>query len=156
MFAKRGRSDTRAAALALRQVDRGDAPAPPADEDRVPSIVAAGMTVQGEVASDGEVHVDGTVEGTVTCAVVTVGRDGKVLGRVRASLIRVHGAVEGELFGERVEVAATGRVTGRVHLRTLEVQAGATFFCETRPVGEMPAVGVAPVPSTLPPSPDED
>ncbi len=131
MFAKRART---ADGPTPRLVAAADAGA----KDRVPSIIAIGMSVEGEIAADGEIHVDGTVTGTVTCATLTVGRDGKVTGRVRAAHVRVHGATEGELIGDRVEVTATGRVGGRVYLRTLEVQTGASYFCETHPIEAAP------------------
>jgi len=156
MFAKRDKPGVGGVTVALRPPTGGEIRPPAPKGDRVPSIVAAGMMVQGDVASDGEVHVDGVVEGDITCAEVTIGRDGRVQGRVRASSVRIHGTMEGEIVGDRVEVTATGRVAGRIFLRTLEVQAGASYFCETRPVGEAPAlagthaVAAAPSPSTPP------
>jgi cytoskeletal protein CcmA (bactofilin family) len=105
----------------------------------VPSIVAASMTMTGDVISDGEVHVDGTVVGGVVCHDLTVGQGGRVTGLVRAARVRVHGTVDGDIVGEHLEVTATGRVVGRVFLRTLQVEAGAAYYCETRPYEEASA-----------------
>ena len=96
----------------------------------------------GDVVSDGEVHVDGTVVGGIVCQDLTVGQGGRVTGRVRAARVRVHGAIDGDIVGEHVEVTTSGRVIGRIFLKTLQVDAGAAYFCETRPFAE--ASGEAP------------
>lgn len=157
MFAKRDRSGdgplgeaprSEASAERWRLRIPGDVPGDPEETatvplppavDTVPSIVAAGMSVRGDIVADGDVHVDGTVVGTVTCATATIGRGGRVTGRLRSMTVRVHGHVDGEVVTEKLEVNSTGRVIGHVFLRTLEVHVGATYFCETRPMDEAPA-----------------
>jgi cytoskeletal protein CcmA (bactofilin family) len=121
------------------------APLPPGTE-MVPSIVAAGMSVRGDVVTDGDVHIDGTVVGTVTCATATIGRGGRLTGHLRSLTVRIQGHVDGEIVADKVEVTSTGRVVGHVFLRTLEVHVGASYFCETRPMEEAPA-GTDPAPA---------
>lgn len=127
----------------------------PSSVDMVPSIIAAGMSVRGDLVADGDIHIDGTVVGTVTCATATIGRGGRLTGRLRSMTVRVHGHVDGEVVADKLEVTSTGQVIGHVFLRMLEVHVGATYFCETRSMDEAPAgpdpAAAEPRPSALGP-----
>ncbi len=91
------------------------------------SIVAAGMTVTGDIESNGVVKVEGTIEGTIRCArQVLVGRQGRVKGDIVTREAVIGGRVDGTVSGaERVEIQSSAIVSGDIHAKSLVVVEGA-------------------------------
>ncbi len=91
------------------------------------SIVAAGMTVTGDIESNGVVKVEGTIEGTIRCArQVLVGRQGRVKGDIVTREAVIGGHVDGTISGaERVEIQSSAVVSGDIHAKSLVVVEGA-------------------------------
>lgn len=90
-----------------------------------PSIIGTDCTITGDVVSQGEVQVDGRVNGDIRCAVLVVGETGCITGEINAETVRVLGAVTGQIYARAVELAKTARVLGDITHESLAVQAGA-------------------------------
>jgi len=90
------------------------------------SIIAAGMTVSGDIESTGVVKVEGRVDGSIRSArQVLVGRQGTVHGDIETREAVIGGAVEGTITAsERVEIQATAAVLGDIITRTIVVAEG--------------------------------
>ena len=90
------------------------------------SIIAAGMTVHGDVESNGVVKVEGRVEGTIRAArQVLIGRQGEVKGDIDTPEAVIGGRVEGRVTTtERVEIQATAIVTGDVFTKAILILEG--------------------------------
>lgn len=90
------------------------------------SIIAAGMTVSGDIDSNGVVKIEGRVEGTVRAArQVLVGRQGSVKGDIETREAIIGGRVDGGVKAfERVEVQGTAYVAGDVHTKSIVVLEG--------------------------------
>ena len=90
------------------------------------SIIAAGMTVTGDIDSAGVVKVEGRVEGSVrTARQVLIGRQGEVKGDIETREAVIGGRVEGTITAtERVDVQATASVSGDIHTKSIVVQEG--------------------------------
>lgn len=91
----------------------------------VPSIVSPELAITGNLASSGDIQVDGTVEGDVEAANLTIGENGAVHGRVQARKVRICGRVAGEVHGGEVILAASAHVYGDVIHDSLAIEAGA-------------------------------
>jgi len=117
-----------------------------AADGKVPTILAAGLRGSGTVESDGDVHIDGRYTGDVTCAALTVGREGSLQGDVKADAVRIFGAFEGRIVAADVQVMEGARVRGRVFQRALEVRKGAEFVCDVRPYEDADADERPPAP----------
>jgi len=94
------------------------------------TLIAAGTTIRGDVHFTGGLHLDGTIEGSITAegsdAVLTLSEHGRVIGEVRVSNAVVNGSVTGDIHAaERLELAGEARITGNVHYKVLEMAAGA-------------------------------
>ena len=98
----------------------------PGTPDGALSIIAAGMTVNGDIDSNGVVKVEGRVEGSIRSArQVLVGRQGAVRGDIDTREAIIGGTVEGTITGsERVEIQATAQVSGDVVTRTIVIAEG--------------------------------
>lgn len=93
----------------------------------MPSIVSRDMRVTGNLDTPGEVHVEGTVDGDITCAKLTIGATGAVNGHIMAGTVRVHGRVQGEINAEEVFILNGSTVQGDVIQTLLEIAPGASF-----------------------------
>lgn len=96
-----------------------------AEKKGVPSIISRGLTITGNLVSDGEIQVDGRVEGDIHCVSLVVGLGGEVIGEVRATSLRLHGQVVGQVRADSVFLAATARMVGDVHHQSLAIEPGA-------------------------------
>lgn len=119
-----------------------DLPLQKPKSSEVPSIIAHGLTVSGNVCGAGEVQIDGVIEGDVECRMLTVGINGIVSGQVRADQVRLHGQVTGEIHAKSVFLASTSRVVGDVTHESLAIEPGAFLEGHCRRLSEGEAVGL--------------
>jgi len=104
------------------------------------SIIAVGMTILGDVDSNGTVKVEGTVDGHVLARnQVLVAKGGVVRGDIDARESIVGGAVYGAIRAtERVEVQPGASVHGDVTTKKIAVAEGAMINGLIR-MGDSPA-----------------
>lgn len=93
------------------------------------TIIGTGLTIEGEITSDEEIVVHGTVRGTLATAdAVSVGADGTLEADTRALSLAVAGQVTGNVTAkERVDIQAGGRLIGDVKASRLTIADGASF-----------------------------
>lgn len=90
-----------------------------------PSILSAGLTVNGDLNSDGEVQIDCLVNGDVTAARLAIGENAKVVGEVVAEHVLIRGEVVGRIRAKSVELDKTAKVRGDIWHELLSIAAGA-------------------------------
>ena len=90
-----------------------------------PSVHSAGTYIVGDIASAGPLHLEGSVQGTVRCQQLSIGRDGVVGGRIDAGQMRLEGLVEGEVACERLEMTSTAKLQGSLVCKVLVLTHGA-------------------------------
>lgn len=100
-------------------------PAPVRKESGAPSIISAGVEINGHINSPGEIQLDGTIDGDITCGAFSLGESGKVNGRITADSVTIRGCVDGEICGSKVRLEKTAQVTGDVTHQTLSIEGGA-------------------------------
>jgi len=93
------------------------------------TVIAAGLSVDGELTSQEEVVVLGTVRGTLTSQdAVSVGAGGVVEADIKAASLSCAGHVTGNVTAaERVDIQAGGRLIGDVKASRLTIADGASF-----------------------------
>jgi cytoskeletal protein CcmA (bactofilin family) len=96
-------------------------------KSKAPSILSADLTVHGSLVSDGEVQLDGNVEGDVRASALTIGEDATVVGEVVAETVTIRGKVKGSVRARQVQLTATARMEGDIIHSTLAVESGAYF-----------------------------
>jgi cytoskeletal protein CcmA (bactofilin family) len=99
----------------------------PARGNGVPSILSAEVVVRGTIVSQGDIQVDGRIEGDIRAASVVVGEKAVIEGDVFAEDAAIRGNVRGSISAHRVQLAATCRVSGNILHETLSVESGAFF-----------------------------
>lgn len=93
------------------------------------TVIGDGLTVEGEVTSDEEVVVRGTLRGTLQSNdAVSVAAGGVIEADVTASSLSVAGQMTGNVTAnERVDLQAGGRLIGDVKAARLTIADGASF-----------------------------
>ncbi|WP_306016574.1 polymer-forming cytoskeletal protein [Oceanicaulis sp. MMSF_3324] len=94
---------------------------------KAPSILSADLKITGSIVSDGEVQLDGTVEGDVRATDLTIGEEASIKGEVIAENVVIRGRVNGSVRARQVQLSSTARVEGDVIHATLAIESGAYF-----------------------------
>lgn len=97
----------------------------PAAKQAPPSILSAGLTVNGDLNSEGEVQIDCLVNGDVTAVRLAIGENAKVVGEVVADQVLIRGEVIGRIRAKSVELDKTAKVRGDIWHELLSIAAGA-------------------------------
>ncbi|MEM7661905.1 MAG: polymer-forming cytoskeletal protein [Pseudomonadota bacterium] len=92
-----------------------------------PSIISADMVIKGSVTSQGEMQIDGVIEGDVQGSSLTIGQTGSIQGEVIAQAVTVRGKVIGSIRARKVELETGSRVEGDIVHATLAIQSNAVF-----------------------------
>ena len=100
-----------------------------AQPDAAISIIGPGMTIVGDIISDGTVRVEGVVEGSITAGkAIVIGRGGSVRGDVRTQDAVIAGTLDGTLMAEsRLEVQASAVLNCTVRARLVQLEEGAVL-----------------------------
>lgn len=108
--------------------DKREAEAPRAarsNSRNPPSIISASLRIVGNMVSDGDIQVDGTVDGDIQSRSLTVSHGAAVNGGIAAETVRIDGAVTGHITASNVMLGSTARVMGDIIHASLVIEAGA-------------------------------
>ncbi len=97
----------------------------PVPKDASPSLVSANLQVVGKLMTKGELQIDGTIEGNVSCKQLTVGETAVISGEIKADEVEVRGTVQGKIDARSVQVTKTARMVGDIWHDSLSMEAGA-------------------------------
>ncbi|MBL4667229.1 MAG: polymer-forming cytoskeletal protein [Sneathiella sp.] len=100
-------------------------PRPGTINGEMPSIVAKGLVVTGNLVCEGELQIDGIVVGDIRAERLTLGETSHVTGDISASQIQIFGKVDGNLKGDDISIFATASVKGDVINSSLSIEPGA-------------------------------
>lgn len=104
-------------------------PASPA-QPRTPivaSLIAEGARIRGDFAAEGDLHLEGAIEGDLSVERLTIGEGGSVTGAIRADSVEVRGRVAGTISARQVRLCATAYVEGDISHAELAIDTGAHF-----------------------------
>jgi cytoskeletal protein CcmA (bactofilin family) len=105
------------------------APSPAAKPTRVGapglSFIGPEVVVSGNIATEGQLHVDGRIDGDVRCAQLIQGTQGIITGNIEAEEARLAGAIQGTVGARTLIVEASARIMGDVAYETVSIDAGA-------------------------------
>lgn len=91
------------------------------------SLIAEGVTIRGDLITEGDLHLDGAVEGDVKVGHLTIGDHGLVTGVIHADHVEIRGHVVGTIAARQVRLWSTARVDGDISHTELAIEAGAHF-----------------------------
>lgn len=118
------------------QNERRSAPRHPA----VPSILSSDLKIEGDIVSDGDLHISGSVKGDVVARKLTLGEGGSITGSVEADVVVIAGHLAGRLTATSVTLASTAHVVADVTHVSLLIEQGAVFEGFSRRVDTIEAI----------------
>ena len=92
-----------------------------------PSIISADVKMKGSISSQGELQIDGVIEGDVRASALTIGDTGAVRGEVIAESVVVRGTIEGRIRGRKVQLCSGAKVRGDIFHASLAIEPNAIF-----------------------------
>jgi cytoskeletal protein CcmA (bactofilin family) len=91
------------------------------------SIFSADTTLTGDLKTEGDITVEGTIEGNIQCRCLTLSGEPVIKGSAKAETAIVSGTFSGDIRAKKVILTKTAKVQGRIFNKTLEIQSGADF-----------------------------
>ena len=103
--------------------------AAPSSSEQSESILGRGARVRGRIVGDGDVRIEGAVEGEIVIGGgLTIEEGASVSGDVGASSVVVAGALAGDVESRGpVAIRATAKVEGNMGAAELSIEEGASF-----------------------------
>jgi len=100
------------------------------DKPSAPSILSSDLHVIGNLNSDGEIQIDGVVDGDIFTNTLMVGEAAVINGEIHADNLIVHGTINGQIKAKSVSLMKTAHVVGDILHEDLAIEMGA--FLEGR------------------------
>ncbi|MCE2455472.1 MAG: polymer-forming cytoskeletal protein [Gemmatimonadetes bacterium] len=103
-------------------------PNPPLNQANT-SLIAAGARVEGDIAAEGTVRVEGMVKGNITAGkAVVIGAGGTFEGELTTQDASIFGQVNGIVTAKsRLELKSEAQVVGTVYAKRMQLDLGAAF-----------------------------
>lgn len=89
------------------------------------SVFGPDTRIKGDVSASADLHIDGRIEGDVTCTSLVQGEASEITGAVKAETARLSGMVRGTINVRDLVVLRTARIHGDVHYDSLTIEQGA-------------------------------
>jgi len=102
----------------------------PADRPREMATIGPSISIQGDLAGEEDLIIQGRVEGTITLKqnLLTIGKDGQVNATINARILTVEGTVEGDLKAEeQIVLKKSADVRGNITSPRVTLEDGARF-----------------------------
>ena len=114
------------AAATERPVETG-APGAAPRARTTPSVLSPDLTVVGNIKTQGDIQIEGTIEGDIRAHHLIIGESATIKGEIVADDVVVNGRVVGRVRGLKVRLSASARVEGDIIHKTIAIESGAHF-----------------------------
>ena len=91
------------------------------------SFISADTKVTGDLEGVGDISVEGSVEGNISCRTLTLRGEPTITGNVHAEAVHVCGRFKGALHAKKVVLNKAARMIGDIYYKILELHEGAEF-----------------------------
>lgn len=104
--------------------------------------LAAGTQVKGDIITQGDIRIDGKVDGSITSkGKLVVGNTGVIEGEVNCVTGNISGSLKGIIqVAEMLKVQATGKISGEITYGKLSVEPGAELEGKLSISGKVKAI----------------
>ncbi len=98
-------------------------------ESKLPNIIGQGTKIVGDIDTNGDIRIDGNIEGNVTSkGKVVIGSNGLIKGEVFCSNAELAGSLNGKIsVSELLSLKASSKVNGDIKTGKLNIEPGAIF-----------------------------
>src|SRR5579872_5500875 len=107
------------------------------------SLIGAGTAMKGDITSNGDLRIDGTLTGNIHCsAKVVIGANGVVQGDINGQQADIMGKVTGTIkVKDLLQLKGGSYLTGNIQAAKLQIEPTANFNgeCHMTPAAEQPS-----------------
>lgn len=89
------------------------------------SFIGSEVTISGNLFGNGDIHLDGAVEGDIHCASLILGLASRVKGNITAERATLAGMVSGTVNASILVVEKSARITGDLSYESVSIETGA-------------------------------
>lgn len=107
-----------------------------------PSVIGPDLIITGNLASKGEMQIDGEVQGDIRATNLIIGERARITGTIIAEEAIIRGHVMGSIRSNRVMLQSSSHVEGDVYHQSLAIEQGAFFEGKSRRSDD-PMAGIA-------------
>ncbi len=106
------------------------------------NIIGAGTVIEGDIKSDGDVRVDGTLNGSIfTKGKLVLGVTGMIDGEASCQNADISGTISGKIkITELLSLKGTSKLTGDINTSKLSIEPGANFSGSCTMSGSVPNI----------------
>lgn len=98
------------------------------EKNIVPCIISTGTKILGNIVDGDIIHIDGKMEGDVSCRELIIGTSGSVKGNVIAKSLEIYGELNGSLKAENLFIAGSAKFIGDSVYKTIAIEPGAVLI----------------------------
>lgn len=91
------------------------------------SLIAENVSLTGDLATEGDIQLDGAVRGDLRVGHLSIGETGQVEGAIAAEVVEIRGRVAGTITARAVKLFASAQVDGDIVHDQLAIEPGARF-----------------------------
>ena len=88
------------------------------------SIIGEGIELSGEINTEGNIHIDGSMSGVIRANEVIIGPNGSFDGEIIADILIINGTIKGKFVIKNLHVKSEGLLQGRAKYEILVVESG--------------------------------
>ena len=121
-----------------------------------PSLVSRDLKIIGNLKSDGEIQIDGSVEGDIRCKTLLIGESAHIKGEIIAETVVVHGTLNGQIQSRSVTLASSSHLVGDILHENLSIETGAFLEGHCRRMEEEKPTTATVLPAATKPEPAKD
>ena len=94
-----------------------------------PNTIVGGTYIKGEIKTDGDFRIDGSLQGSISCkGKIVIGQSGSIEGEIICQSADVSGRIKGQITVEQLlSLKATADLNGDVITNKISIEPGANF-----------------------------
>jgi cytoskeletal protein CcmA (bactofilin family) len=89
------------------------------------SVLGADLAIKGDVTASADLHIDGHIEGDITCTTLVQGEGSIIHGAIMAQSARLSGTVLGAIKVDQLTILKSARILGDVAYNAVMIELGA-------------------------------
>ena len=97
------------------------------NENSPPSLLSTDLFIKGNLTTNGDIQIEGEVEGNIKASLLTVGQNAKIKGEINTNELIINGFVSGTIRSKKVTLTSSAKVEGDIIHNTIAIETGAHF-----------------------------
>lgn len=97
------------------------------EKNIVPCIISGTTKIHGDIVDGDIIHIDGKLEGNISCRELIIGSGGAIHGNVQAKSLELYGELNGKIKVENLFIAGTAKFVGDAVYKTIAIEPGAVL-----------------------------